>query len=158
VCRMGMDSTINHICIHMSDSHYLGPPQVRQHPRFLLVRRQGLHLARVRQPVVEDLRSSPAHRVRQPRRLGAARSRLPPRMRLLRWQCVGARVQRQQLDAPGLPGVRQRRQQRELGARRGSGPGDEREREPGWGGEEARHRWQRLSGQAVGVLVGDGVQ
>ena len=61
----------------------MGAPQVRQHPRFLIVRRQGHHLARAERRLAEDLRCRAPHRIRQPRRLGASRGRLPPRMRFL---------------------------------------------------------------------------
>jgi hypothetical protein len=118
-----------------------GAPEIRQHPRLLLLRRQSLHLARSLRHLVENLRSRPTHRLRKPRILGAARSRLPTRLRLLRRQRLRARVQGQQLVAPGLPGLRQRRQQRELGARRVPGPSHQRERQPGGYGAAVCYGW-----------------
>lgn len=50
----------------------MGAPQVRQHPGLFVIRRQGPHLARTRRCMAEDLRRRPAHRIRQPRRLGAS--------------------------------------------------------------------------------------
>jgi hypothetical protein len=59
----------------------MGASKVRQHPRILVVRRQGHHLARAVVDLAKDLRSRPTHGLGQHRRLGAPRSRLPPRMR-----------------------------------------------------------------------------
>ena len=70
----------------------MGTPKVRQHSCILLLRRQGPHMARTILYVAEDLRRCPTHRIREPRRMGTARSGLPPRLRLLRWQCLSTRV------------------------------------------------------------------
>lgn len=129
----------------------VGTSQIRQHPRILLLRRQGSHLARAIEHLAENLRSRPTQRIRQPRLVGAARSGLPPRMRLLGWQRLSARVQGQRLDTPDLPGVWERRQQCVMGTCCGTRTGCQREWESSRRRETLRHWRQRLPGQAVGV-------
>jgi hypothetical protein len=147
-----IDWTYHYILLTVYTS---GASQVRKHPRLLLIRRQGFYLARSLRPVEQDLRSRPAHSIRKPGILGTPRSWLPACMRVIRRQRLSPRVQRQQLVAPDLPGMRKRRKQRQLGTSSGAGPDSQRERKPGWRGEEVGHGRQRLPGQALGIQSGD---
>ncbi len=124
-----------------------GPPQIRQHPRLILLRRQSANLARTNRALDQSLRIRPAHRLREHRILVAARERLPPRLRLVRRQRQRARVQGQQLGAPDLPRARHRRQRRQLGACDGPGQSG-RCRAAGGGGrkKEVRDGRERLFG------------
>jgi len=98
-----------------------GAPQIRQRPRLFQLRRQSANLARTKRAMDQSLRLRPAHGLGEHRVLVPARERLPPGLRLLRRQRQRARVQGQQLGAQDLPGARDRRERRELGAGCGAG-------------------------------------
>lgn len=108
----------------------MGTPQVWQHPRLFVLRRQSPHLARTIRRLAKNLRRRPSHRIREPCRLGTPRGGLSSCMRFIRWQRLGPRIQRQRLDAPDLPGLWLRREQCLVGSCYCSRASHQCEREP----------------------------
>lgn len=93
----------------------LGSPKIRQYPCLCRLRRQGLHLARTRLNMDQSLRFCPSHRIRKHNLLVTPRIRLSPRLCLLRWQRLRARIQRQQHGPQDLPRAWYRSQLCKLG-------------------------------------------
>jgi hypothetical protein len=73
----------------------LGTPKIRQHPRLSRVRRESLHLAGIRVDLDESIRFRPPHRIREHNLLVPSRVWLFARLRLIRRQRLGPRIQRQ---------------------------------------------------------------
>lgn len=80
---------------------------------------------------------------------------MSPRLCLLGRQRLSTRVQGGCVDTSDLPGVRQRRQQRVVGARCCTRSGCKRERQPGGRCETICYGRKRLPGQALGVQCRD---
>jgi hypothetical protein len=130
----------------------LGPSQIRHHPRLLLLRRPHPHLARAAaKPMAAHLRVHPAHRLRQPDRLVAARARLPPRSCQLRRLCQRAQLREQLLPAHHLPCAWHGRQRRLLESSPCSWPAHQRcpFRPAASSSAPFRDRWLRQPRQAL---------
>ena len=101
VCIMGMP--LSPQASHLSLTPRPGTPQIRHHPRFILLRRQDFCLARAEQPMAAHLRLYPSHRQRQPDCLVTARARMSSGLRLVRRLRLGHHLQRQLLLALHFP-------------------------------------------------------
>lgn len=87
-----------------------GSPQIRRHPRILLLRRLCEDLARVPSlfrslPLDRSRLIQSTHRLCKHCLLVPSRIRLFTGVRFVRWQCLSTRVSRGQLDASDLPGT-----------------------------------------------------
>ena len=84
-----------------------GPPEIRHHPRLLLLRRQSLHLAR--NPTPEHLAArgglQPAHSLGEHRLLVAPREWMPARVRVVGRSGERARVPGRELEPSDLRGA-----------------------------------------------------
>lgn len=140
----------------------MGTPQLRHFTCVVLLRRARARLQRITLPalparptitLVMDARLllQRPHRVGQHGIMVTSGVGLPARVRLVRWQRLGYRVQRQPVHAHDLPRARHGRQRRELGPF-GCSRSHRAERRRWWtAGQALRHRRLRQPSEDLGL-------